>query len=428
MAPAKAVVAAKASRNHAVGEPPKRAIALGGGGPAAGLHIGVLKYLEGQGIKFDVWALSCIGAWVGIVHNLWERGDRSDQTFEFFKNNVFRSDESYKGFPVNSVFGPDWKANTEAMWKFLWSPDSYKNSLVSPDELMESMRRTWAFWTGGAKFSQGDFNHWMLNDVLAVNPLTRFSTSMMYLSDMNGLSKIYYPDSSFLKSIKFDNLPKLENFIYHNAWNLSDKKLELFYNKSVDRADGKKYDEISATSLCACSALPFIESTVQLDKKTYCEGALIDTVNFKDLLENHFDLKEIWINRIVDADQVRRPRDLHDALGNLCELFAATVGEDDVKLFKYHVEFDDIDVKAGPLAGGPPQIWEGKIIEIHVSPHVNFEWTHSNLERGRKEGIEAAKKAHKAYLEAPEDARFINELESEAERRRRRRRRRQHPD
>ena len=47
----------------------KRAIALGGGGPAAGLHIGVLEALANADIEFEVWALSCIGAWVGIVYN-----------------------------------------------------------------------------------------------------------------------------------------------------------------------------------------------------------------------------------------------------------------------------------------------------------------------------------------------------------------------
>ena len=47
----------------------KRAITLGGGGPAAGLHIGVLEALADEDITFDVWALSCIGAWVGIVYN-----------------------------------------------------------------------------------------------------------------------------------------------------------------------------------------------------------------------------------------------------------------------------------------------------------------------------------------------------------------------
>ena len=47
----------------------KRAIALAGGGPAAGLHIGALEALEQHGVTFDVWSLSCIGAWVGVYYN-----------------------------------------------------------------------------------------------------------------------------------------------------------------------------------------------------------------------------------------------------------------------------------------------------------------------------------------------------------------------
>jgi predicted acylesterase/phospholipase RssA len=45
-------------------EKPRRAIALGGGGPAAGLHIGVLEAFANAEpeITFDVWSLSCIGA------------------------------------------------------------------------------------------------------------------------------------------------------------------------------------------------------------------------------------------------------------------------------------------------------------------------------------------------------------------------------
>ena len=44
---------------------PKRAICLGGGGPAVGLHVGALEGLKGKEIDFgnarSVWALSCIG-------------------------------------------------------------------------------------------------------------------------------------------------------------------------------------------------------------------------------------------------------------------------------------------------------------------------------------------------------------------------------
>ena len=60
-------------------------------------------------------------------------------------------------------------------------------------------------------------------------------------------------------------------------------------------------------------------------------------MNFESLLEEHQDLEEIWVCRIVDSKQIRKPENLDDGLANLCQLFAATVGEDDVKLFKYHV-------------------------------------------------------------------------------------------
>jgi hypothetical protein len=98
---------------------------------------------------------------------------------------------------------------------------------------------------------------------------------------------------------------------------------------------------------------------------------------------NHPDLEEIWISRIVDAKQVRKPKNLHDALGNLCQLFAATVGEDDVRLFKYHVR--------------TKKNWTGTIVEIQVSKNINFEWSHSNLDRGRAGGYQAADEAVRAY-------------------------------
>ena len=94
----------------------KRAITLGGGGPAAGLHIGVLESLAAKDIKFDVWSLSCIGAWVGIVYNQWgDNENKVEKTHQFFKNGVFRDDESYKRFPINTVFGPDWRSNIKAL-------------------------------------------------------------------------------------------------------------------------------------------------------------------------------------------------------------------------------------------------------------------------------------------------------------------------
>src|SRR5262249_46691757 len=103
---------------------------------------------------------------------------------------------------------------------------------------------------------------------------------MMFLSSINGLSKIYYPDSIFLKKIKFDRIDTAKPYIYHNAYNLTRQEIQLFSNKQ------DKYKQITAASLCACSALPYIEGRVDIDGDTYCEGALVDTVNFKSLLED----------------------------------------------------------------------------------------------------------------------------------------------
>jgi predicted acylesterase/phospholipase RssA len=369
----------------------KRAITLAGGGPAAGLHIGALQKLDEAGIKFEVWAMSCIGAWVGIVYNQCDPGKEVQQTYEFFRDGVFRDDVSYSRFPINSVFGSDSVTNTKAMVEFFLDPRSYQN-LWLPDKVMDSARETLKFMSDRSQWNEGDINRWMLNHVLAVNPFVRFWTSAMYLSNMSGLSRICYPESNFMKSIKFDRLfHKDKPFIFHNAWNITKQRLELFSNKPkfVSKTDCS-YRDITAESLCACSALPFVEQTVEINGDTYCEGALIDTVNFYQLIEDHPDLDEIWVNRIVDAQQVRAPRNLADALGNLCMLFAATVGEDDVKLFRFHVATATEEKK-----------WRGKIVEMEVSDTINFDWTHSNLKLGREAGYRAVEKVLQTYKPEP---------------------------
>ena len=53
---------------------------------------------------------------------------------------------------------------------------------------------------------EGDINGWILNQVMAPNPFVRNMMSMMYLSDVNGLSRINYPKSEFMKRINFERL------------------------------------------------------------------------------------------------------------------------------------------------------------------------------------------------------------------------------
>jgi predicted acylesterase/phospholipase RssA len=377
----------------------KRAICLGGGGPAVGLHIGALEGLKKQGIDFgndqSVWALSCIGAWAGVIYNQAEAGKEIDTTYKFF-HDIFRDDTSFESFPTNTIFAPDWARYAEAIYEHLWDPANYKNAFL-PREIMRSYMKTLSYLShrkNWRRFSQSDFNRWTLNDVLAVHPATRFLTGLVYKTRVDGRARLFYEDSDWLNKIEFGELKKKgKPFIFHNAYNFAEHRIDLFANDPEGWKGDRPHKPISAASLCACSALPFVEETVKVDNTAYCEGALVDTLNFKSLLAEHRDLNEIWINRIVDTHQIRKPENLHDALANLCQLFAATVGEDDVKLFKFHVRENN--------ASESPELkklkFTGIIVEIEVSDQINFHWSHKNLKDGRKYGAESADNAYKLY-------------------------------
>ena len=113
--------------------------------------------------------------------------------------------------------------------------------------------------------------------LLAVNPAVQFLTAMIYKSSVDGLAKLYYPDSTFLRKLNFKNLYSEDKpYLFHNAWkSLEVRRLRLFSNKRGKFDDkGRPYKPITAGSLCACSALPYIEQTVEIEGDIYCEGAL----------------------------------------------------------------------------------------------------------------------------------------------------------
>ncbi|SCK11355.1 Predicted esterase of the alpha-beta hydrolase superfamily [Variovorax sp. HW608] len=365
----------------------KRAITLAGGGPAAGIHIGVLSVLEREGIEFDVYALSCIGAWVGIVYNTRSGPDRAKQTYEFFETYCFRDDRSYEWFPINKGFGTNCPALWRAWAEFPALKTNKWSDLVLPAQIRASLFNWLKILGDSSRWTHQEFNNWVLNDVLAVNPMTRYLTSMIYKSHFNGLSKIYYNHSKVLEEV-FQGERLYEEDrpeIYHNAWRMpkgnQPGKIQLFKNRKLKSRDGTEdYLRISHKSLCSCSALPFIEESVSMRGYTYTEGALVDTVNFKNLLRDHPDLDEVWVNRIVDESEVRRPKDLAESLANLPQQFAAELGKADIKMFRQHLLNQS---RMRP-----------RVVEIPMNPdtEVTFDWNHANLKRGFSEGADAARR------------------------------------
>jgi len=355
----------------------KRAIALAGGGPAVGLSLGALKRLvDEEGMRFDVWGTACIGAWVAALYNQAPQGQEYARTLDFFSH-VFRPDREYAKFPMATLFTPDWRAMTEGMMSFMLNPASYQDLFV-PETILRATNDLWAIARDPTSWTSAHLRPAIFNAVMAANPMTRFMTSALWLSPVTGLSKVYEPDNPLFQQIDFAALHQPgKPVVYHNAYNLTDHRLEQFSNVP---GDGKA--DISANSLCACSALPFILSPVEMAGKEYVEGAMVETVNFKGMLDEHPDLDEVWVSRLLVHKQIRKPRNLVDALNNLVMMFAATSTEDDVKLFKYHVRERGHKIR---------------IVELDVSYDVDFDWTHSNLQRGIDEGWRSADEALKVY-------------------------------
>lgn len=358
----------------------RRAIALGGGGPAVGLGLGALKRLQEAGLTFDVWSLSCIGAWLGCIYHAAPKGTGIDTAERFF-HAVGRPDRLYSKFPVPTPFAPDFIGNYFKAIRYLADPASYRD-IILPTHFYESMRRLAGMLTNRKYWNRSNLNMAILNDVIAVHPLCRFLTSLIYRSGVTGLSRMYYPghpNSGIHFDIEWSNLYLPDRpVLYFNAYNLTDQRPELFIN----RRDHPLYRPMTIQNLMACSALPYLLEPINIDGKIYCEGATVDTVNFRDLIDNHPDLDEIWVVRILAKNQIHAPKTLLDAFNNLVMLFASTTSEDSIALFRLYLQERGSRVR---------------IVEVPVYGNILYEWSYSNLRQSIQGGYDEADKVVKAY-------------------------------
>ncbi|MDP2697126.1 patatin-like phospholipase family protein [Thalassospira sp.] len=356
----------------------KRAIFLSGGGPAVGLSLGVLKRLrEEADIKFDVWSSACIGAWLAVSYHQADEGQEIEQSVEFFRK-IFRPANVYERFPIAGAFAPDFFSDFHNKMAYLFNPASY-NNLIVPEAIAGAADHVQHFMKNPKYWTPHNLNDVLLNGVLAAHPVARFMVGALYQTETKGLAKIYSPDSMFLDRLKFDRLYQEDKpAIFHNAYNLTQQRLELFTNKP------EKYNlpAMDGQTLCACSALPFIEEPVEINGDMYCEGATVDTVSFFDFLRLHPDVDEVWVSRILDLKQVRQPQNLYDSLNNLVMMFAASASEDAVERFKREVAESGRKIN---------------IIEIPVSPNITYDWTWENLDCGIEDGYQATSAVLEQY-------------------------------
>jgi hypothetical protein len=103
--------------------------------------------------------------------------------------------------------------------------------------------------------------------------------------------------------IDFDKIRHITPYFYLNAYNVTDQQIDNFTK-----------EEITPDHFRAALAFPFIYGPYRLNDKLYYEGAVVDCLNFKDLVEQHAGLETIVVLDVLGSDAlVRAPRNLYDS-------------------------------------------------------------------------------------------------------------------
>ncbi|HCL56783.1 MAG TPA: hypothetical protein DHW82_07215 [Spirochaetia bacterium] len=355
----------------------KRALALSGGGPVVGLEVGALKALEKHGIDFDVFSCGCVGSWAGCLYNSFPDNEtkKIEKLTAFFEK-IFVPDDIYSSFPVaTGAFIVDYAEDFNKTMKKMFDPATYQN-LFLPSRITEFMFQTWQ----NPPKTNDEVNLW-ISQASALNPLMRYMMELNYKLPKSGIAGLV-KSTSFIESyIDFNQLLKSKKTVYLNAYNLTKQRIELFINRDND----PKYASITPRALMAGSSVLHYTENPEMNGDKYCEGAVVDTVNFKDLVENHPDLNEVWVIRITDYKTIKPPKNVIESelLGVMLPF--DTIAADDVKLFKYHLKDRGLDKKIA-------------VIDIEMKyQELTYDWNYSNLYKGIEAGYQGALKTIKKY-------------------------------
>jgi predicted acylesterase/phospholipase RssA len=368
----------------------KRAIALSGGGPPVGLQVGALKALDEFDIEFDVFSTDCIGSWTACIYNSHHKARRFEKMKQFY-NACFVPDDVFDGFsvPVN-IFVTDYYRDFKRYWQKLFDYHTYQG-LFLPQRQIEYMMK----YLNPFNFPKTTTDlSLMYTTAMSLNPYARLMFKLVYKSPRTGRSWLLGPENhgeEFVgRFIDFNKLMRTDALIYLNAFNLTQKNINLF----VNRTEHPIYKPITLQALKANSSILGYLENVDIDDQKYCEGAVADTVNFCDLLINHPDLDEVWVINILDYKEIEPPKNQLEADLLAVELPFTTIAHDDIKLFAFHLKEAGLDKKI-------------KLIKIDLCyKELDFFWKHSTLEKGIQVGYEGALATIHDYLSSAEDLRM----------------------
>lgn len=123
--------------------------------------------------------------------------------------------------------------------------------------------------------------------------------------------------------IDFDKIRDIIPHFYLNAYNVTKQIIDDFTQ-----------DEITPDHFRAALAFPLIYGPYRLKGDLYYEGAVVDCLNFKDLVEQHHGLETIVVFDVLGSDTlIRAPRNIYDSWVLSMIIPLVKTAEDNLDLF-----------------------------------------------------------------------------------------------
>ena len=287
---------AKTQRNAQRSENRARtALVLGGGAPNMALMAGAVAAFVHRGVTFDVVSASGAGSLAGLLWLAPKGQTAADALRSVVTMSI--SDAIYRQLPVNyKVF------QKPGTWADLWRDALAANPFFAVNPRDYEKSPAYALWAD-----------WKTLWAASLSP-----------SSLNWTSWGLCAPTPFIEHIiDFDKIRHITPYFYLNAYNVTKQLIDDFTKH-----------EITPDHFRAALAFPFIYGPYKLNDQLYYEGAVVDCLNFKDLMELHTGLETIVVLDVLGSNTlIRAPRNIYDSWVLSMIIPLVKTAEDNLDLF-----------------------------------------------------------------------------------------------
>jgi NTE family protein len=289
--------AEKTLENEAHREDDSRtALVLGGGAPNMALMAGALAGLDERGVTFDVVSCSGAGSLAGLLWLAPKGGTPA---------------EALRSVTTMSIADPIYQ---------YWCPVNYK-VFHKPGPLAvlwwNALAANPLFALNAKLYEHSPFY------AVGIDAVLLWAATMMPSGLQPNSWGLCQPTPFVEQIIDFERIKKIEPYFYLNAYNVNKQIIDNFTKA-----------EITPDHFRAALAFPFIYGPYTLHGNLYYEGAVVDCLNFKDLVERHRGLKTIVVFDVLGTDTlIRAPRNLYDSWVLSMIIPLVKTAEDNLDLF-----------------------------------------------------------------------------------------------